>query len=219
MRWEVENKRPCGPVENHRLPFEWTVSLALGNEDFTFTAEQCATITEWLDEEDEFVDGFLNRVEIAGQSFPTLGSAKPGDRLGLALDLCTKIATDRNGILEFYEATRKDGFPPPEILTEEWAIFRWYQIQMAATAEFFARHGPTPAAKREKILNERLDLDHTGVALLVKRLASGDTTMVRRFTTLCPDGELLTYAGSGLNPAGMVSISPASSAAARAATS
>lgn len=190
MRKEVERGESCGPVLAHRLLEEWSFNPGLADGSFQSSDELSRCIADWLDEEQEFVDGFLAKVAIADRTFPPLAAASPGERLEVALDLCHRISSDSDGVREFYAATRPAGFPPLERLEETWAIFRWYQVNMAAVAEFFARHGAEPDAAREKVMNERLDLDHTAVALLVGGLASCDKTMLRRFCTLCPAGEV-----------------------------
>jgi hypothetical protein len=192
IRQEVEGGAPCGPVVTHRLPHEWTFNPKLAEGSFQLTDEQSAGVSQWLADEEAFVDQFLESVALGDRTFPTLAEANSGQRLQTALDLCCELADDRDGVRKFYAATRPGSFPPPDVLTEEWAIFRWYQVNLAAAAEFYARYGPAPEAAREKVLNERLDLDHTAVALLVGRLASRDKTMVRRFRTLRPKGEVLS---------------------------
>ncbi|HXR24308.1 MAG TPA: hypothetical protein VN742_03025, partial [Candidatus Binataceae bacterium] len=74
---------------------------------------------------------------------------------------------------------------------EDWAFFRWIQVQLLGGLDFFASYGLEKIPNREKLLHELLDLDYLLSALLVGGLACRETRFLERFKLLRPDGVVL----------------------------
>lgn len=193
MRWEVEHKCSCSPVERHGLQDQLCFYPGLADGSFTPTELQQRFVAAWQEHDDELLDGFLGRVAIADRTFLATGGDRSSQAIDKALELAGQLATDGDLVRSAYRSFAPADFPPADIVGEEWALFRWCQVQLAAVAEFSARHGASlQQASRKRAGNERLDLDHTGVALLVGRIATRDKTMERRFLTLRPGGQIVS---------------------------
>jgi hypothetical protein len=91
----------------------------------------------------------------------------------------------------FYANHRHADFPAPELLDEEWAFFRWVQVQLLAGLDFIGRHGVNAQPNEESMLHELLDLDYLISALLVGGLACRENRFIQRFRFLRPDGVIL----------------------------
>jgi hypothetical protein len=188
MKVEVATGEPCGDVGIHRFFERFDFNPSLTEWSFEPTDKQIQGVRQWEQGMEEFADSFLGLVSTAPKIFP--GIASTGTPLSWAYELCKGLPNKADEVREFYRRTKPQGFPPAESIDNGWAIYRRYEVLLAAVAEFYARYGPDREANRKKIVNERLDLDHTAVALLVGRLASRDRTMIRRFEALS-DGEVI----------------------------
>src|ERR1700690_3225310 len=82
-------------------------------------------------------------------------------------ELSLEIRNDHDSIRAFYPNHRHAEDPPPELLDEERAFFRWIQVQLLAGLDFIRRHGVGAKLNEESMLHELLDLDYLISALLV----------------------------------------------------
>jgi hypothetical protein len=125
------------------------------------------------------------------REMPDLKNANPKQLPEIIKELSLKIRNDRADIRGFYANHRHANFPPPELLDEEWAFFRWIQVQLLAGLDFIGRHGVNAKLNEEGMLHELLGMDYLISALLVGGLACRETRFVERFRFLRPDGVIL----------------------------
>lgn len=124
-------------------------------------------------------------------SMPELQNAKPNEISTRVDELSLQIRDDRENMRGVYANHRHSSFPRPELIDEDWAFFRWTQVQLLAGLDFFASYGVEKEPNREKLLHELLDLDYLIPALLVGGLACRETRFIDRFKFLRPDGVVL----------------------------
>jgi hypothetical protein len=122
---------------------------------------------------------------------PQLGNAKPSEMPAGIEDLSLRIRDDREDMRGVYRNYRDGSSPAPELLDEDWATFRWIQVQLLAGLDFYAGYGLDKQPNREKLVHELLDLDYLVTALLVGGLACRETRFIERFRFLRPDGVVL----------------------------
>jgi hypothetical protein len=120
-------------------------------------------------------------------SMPELKNARPEEMRERVDELSLRIRDDRDDMRGFYE----NHFPAPELLDEDWAFFRWIQVQLLAGLDFFASYGLEKNPNQEKLSHEQLDLDYLISALLVGGLACREKRFIERFRFLRPDGVVL----------------------------
>lgn len=192
IRGEVNERRACGPVESLKLSGDWHFNGRILDDPLQLTVAQQAGVNAWRGQEEGSLEQFLETAKIAYRTFPALRTLRAGDTLEVIRNHRQAVARDRDGLLEFYENTRPPGFPPASSLDDSWAVFRWYQVQAMAAGEFYIAHHTNWDVDRKKVLNEVRDLDYTAVALLVGAIASRDKTIIERFKTLEPDGEVVS---------------------------
>jgi hypothetical protein len=125
------------------------------------------------------------------REMPALKNASPKELPERIKELSLEIRNDRKSMRAFYANHRQAEHPPPELLDEEWAFFRWIQVQLLAGLDFIGRHGVDAKLNEESMLHELLDLDYLISALLVGGLACRETRFIERFRFLRPDGVIL----------------------------
>jgi hypothetical protein len=129
--------------------------------------------------------------QLSLREMPELKNASPKELPERIKELSLNIRNDRADMRGFYANHRYADFPPPELLDEEWAFFRWIQVQLLAGLDFISRYGVASKLNEESMLHELLDMDYLICALLVGGLACRETRFVERFRFLRPDGVIL----------------------------
>jgi hypothetical protein len=124
-------------------------------------------------------------------SMRELKSVRPNEISAKVAQLSLEIRDDKEGMRAFYENHRPRFFPPSKFLDEEWALFRWTQVQLLAGLDFYASYGLDKEPNRENFLHELLDLDYLIPALLIGGLACRETRFIDRFRLLRSDGVVL----------------------------
>jgi hypothetical protein len=122
---------------------------------------------------------------------PEFEGAKSEDMPAIVMAKSIQIRDDRDDIRGFYRNHRYSSNPAPELINEQWTLFRWIQVQLIAGLDFFAGYGLGAPFNREKLFHELLDLDYLVPALIVGGLAPREKRMIDRFKFLRPDGVLL----------------------------
>jgi hypothetical protein len=125
------------------------------------------------------------------REMPDLKNASPKELPDVIRELSLKVRNDRADMRGFYANHRHADFPAPELLDEEWAFFRWIQVQLLAGLDFIGRYGVNAQPNEESMLHELLDLDYLISALLVGGLACRENRFIQRFRFLRPDGVIL----------------------------
>ena len=126
------------------------------------------------------------------RSMPDLRDVRQGqERHAIVRELELKVGDDREDIRGFYRNHWQPPLPPPELIGEDWATFRWIQVQLLAGLDYIERHGEQTNPNREKVLHDLLDLDYLVAALLVGGLACRDRKIVERFRFLRRGGIVL----------------------------
>jgi len=125
------------------------------------------------------------------KTLPAFNDAGQSEMPNIVRELSLQIRDDRADIRGFYKNHRIPPWPEPELIDEQWAFFRWIQVQLLAGLDFFASYGVKTQPGREKLMHELLDLEYLIVALVVGGLASCEKRMIERFKLFRPDGVLL----------------------------
>jgi hypothetical protein len=125
------------------------------------------------------------------REMPTLKSASPKELPERIKELSLNVRNDQSDMRGFYANHRHADFPPPELLDDGWAFFRWIQVQLLAGLEFISRYGVDAKLDEESMLHELLDLDYLVSALLVGGLACREARFLERFRFLRSDGVML----------------------------
>lgn len=189
---ERETHTPASPVYERRVDIQFTFSPRLAAGTFVFTPEQQAAIAEWETEMDRSVDEFKHRAAATVYWFPSILDYRPGMSPAKINDLRQAVATDTQMIRDIYEVIRHESFPSSTIIDEQWASFRWVQVQLLAVLEYIRRYGADNVqAAFWRVHNDIVDMQYAITGVLVGALASRDTAVQNTFRLLCPEGELV----------------------------
>ena len=82
--------------------------------------------------------------------------------------------------------------PKPDIVDEQWALYRRVQVQLLYALEYRHRYGNTTAkAKSVDIEHDVCDAQYCITGVLAGALATDDNQLKEFFTPLSPQGFLL----------------------------
>jgi hypothetical protein len=192
FRFEISKKSPIRSVKDMSIEVPYVFNKRLKCLGFQFTDEQKHTISEWQTDVASRIEGFKEKPACVSGWFPRIRGYKPGMDTEDIDDAKSAICEDHGIVREIYKAIRPSTFPEPELLTDEWALFRYLQVHVFAALEYVRMFGDGNAtAISSKIENEMLDLDYCVTALMVGALASYDTGLIEKFTRLRPTGTVI----------------------------
>lgn len=195
LRFESENYIPCTPIQNRKLQIVFEFNTRLTEPDYPFTEEQKASIEYFRNEwEVRDVEDFKPLAAGVTVWFPDLEGLKAGsssESIQPAIDTLTNNTDKVKEIYEKLSTTRKGFFPSPDMIDENWAFFRWLQVNLIYALEYTRKYGAGNIDAVSKSLpNDRLDRQYLITGILAKTLATGDKVMRKYFELCCPDGDL-----------------------------
>lgn len=203
MRKEIDSHIPSGlPSANREdIRYKFHPDLATGRYVFPEITKQA------LDEEvcktHENVVSFIRRAQVIVEVFPTLLIGSDSDRVSAKNEALHIIATDTASVLKFYGALEpppgEKPLPPAKIVTPDWALFRWVQIQLLMSLDLFFRYrGRVPEVSAltpgwyKKIEHDLLDVEYLVLGVLEGSFATTETKLQKYWRMLRPDGALLS---------------------------
>jgi hypothetical protein len=190
FRSEAKTLKPaCTTMRAKRI--EFTIQKGPSGEYFELDDRSLMSTEERSRELKVKLRNLIDAWQSSLRGMPELKNASPKEQPERIKELSLNIRNDRTDMRGFYANHRHAGFPPPELLDEEWAFFRWIQVQLLAGLDFISRHGVDAKLDEEIMLHELLDLDYLVPALLVGGLACRETRFLERFRFLRPDGVIL----------------------------
>ena len=190
FRSEAKTLKPaCATMQAKRI--EFTPQKGPSGEYFELDRPSLMSTQERSRELKARLREIIDVWQLSLREMSELKNASPKELPERINELSLNIRDDRGDMRGFYANHRHADFPPPELLDEKWAFFRWIQVQLLAGLNFISRHGVNAKVDEESMLHELLDLDYLISALLVGGLACRETRFVERFRFLRPDGVIL----------------------------
>lgn len=125
------------------------------------------------------------------RELPAIKNASPKELPEVIKEHQIKIRDDRDDMRGFYANHRYPQFPPPDLIDEGWAYFRWVQVYLLAGLDFISRYGVNVVPSEENMIHELIDLDYLIPAILVGGLACREKIFLERFRLLRSDGVVL----------------------------
>lgn len=195
MRYEVEHRTSCQPVCD-RLPpqpFPFPFSV-LAEDNFSFNHNQQSVIEERIKElKNEKVEDHKEASALVTGWFPELANYSSGQDESKIKKLMKEVSENNDFIRNIYNQIKIEmpEAPEGEILSRDWALFRWLQAHLLYAIEYIRKYGPNPNVTSEKLENEILDIDYCITGSLAGCLASKDKKIREIFRIMCPNGHLL----------------------------
>ena len=189
MKYEIENQKPFGNIEDFFCEFSFSVDDAILNSEFT---KQQKFIINRLKIEWE-KEGFDNYKIISSNVFfdlPEIQNIKGQSSVDY-LPFLEKVANDEDLIKNIYTEIKPKKFPPVKKLNKNWAIFRYLQMNIMAGIEYTRKYGiGNINVKSKNAINDNLDLEYTMLGVLCKNIASNDEKIKLFFKLCCPEGNI-----------------------------
>lgn len=192
LRYEIEHRRPANPIFDRRLSIRFVFNDKLASGNYSYSPDQLAEMRRWQMQILEDVDYIKTNAAVSHEWFPTLANYKPGQPPDEINRIRNEIANNHDLILDIYAKIRHKTFPAPELLSPDWAFFRWVQVRLLTSVEFIRRYGPGRSdVESREIPQDVADSQYLLCASLAGGLATRDAPLKREFRLLCPNGLLL----------------------------
>ena len=200
MRFEVEHKTPAGKPSTHRenQDFDFQFNSKLVSEEYELPSEAESVIEEHMAEIQSDVAAYLDRAEVVPTFFPDLLSGTT-ERRKVAVEEAEEIIAKPGMLIPFYASLKSPpgerSLPPPDMICEHWAVYRYLQVQMLFALDIFVRYqGQRPDTKNpniyERMEHDILDAQVLMLGCLEGAFATQERKLQRWWKLLCPYGDL-----------------------------
>lgn len=186
---EIDRGHAAGRPSSHRIDLPFRFNPKLVNRSYVLPAEAQTTVDELTARLRTDVASFLDRVEVVPSFFPDLLQGSDDDRRRARTEAEEAIVAPR-GLVPLYAQLEPPAgetpLPPAEATTDDWALFRYLQMQMLFALDAYVRyHGRRPdtasAAVYERIEHDVLDAQVAMLGCLEGALATHERKLQRWF--------------------------------------
>ena len=200
LRYENEHRRPCLPINQHRIK-DFEINPDFRPSEFRFTNEDLVTRKEAEQEILKEARSFVERFSDVGDVFIELSKCGTTEIPSVVEKLTSAIANDPGLVRDVYATTIGDSNAsidiPPEQIGRNWMIFRWVQVQLLYSLELHAKYrGEIPVNAGQafwtRMEHDLLDSHYVALGILAGALASRENRMRDHFRTLNPKGMLFS---------------------------
>jgi len=201
LRFEIEHRRPCGPIENHVLDGTYIFNEKLRTGTYLPPPEVRKTLDEWQAQVNDDAKSFLERCQSVHHFFPELIGIEFRNFPAAVAAAKIRISSNPEEVRRVFSTFERDSLPPgaPHAaeIDAEWAWYRWVQCQVFAALRMFERYQcHVPAAPTPKVLeraeHSMHDLEYVLIGSLAGALASNDDEVMEDFYLARPEGKLVT---------------------------
>jgi len=198
MRLEIDTQKPSGPPSSHRENWRFQFNPALITPDYQIPEAGLIAIEEHATELRSDVDSFVQRAKLLPTFFPDLLSGNQANRDRLRTEAEGAIAAP-GSLMEFYSNLEpppgEKSLPPSHLVSEDWAVYRWLQVQMLFALDLYVRYGGRvpdrfSEAVFEKMEHDALDAQVLMLGCLEGAFATKEKKLKRWWKLLCPRGHL-----------------------------
>lgn len=199
LKEEIQSRRACGKPSTRYEDIRFQFNEALASAEYTLPPSAADVLQEQTAELRGDVERFLERARLIPTLIPNLLKGTNAERQSMREAAEKVIATDTDAMLKFYgsleASSGKSALPPATIMTRDWALFRWQQVQLLFALDAYCRYGghvpDTISGKAyEKVEHDVLDAHYLLLGALEGSLATREKKLQRWFTLLCPNGYL-----------------------------
>ena len=199
LKQEIESHEACGKPSTRYEDIRFQFNEALASANYALPPSAAEALREQTAELREDVERFLDRVRLIPTLIPNLLEGTTEDRQSLREAAEEVLATDTDAMLKFYGSLEAPSgelpLPPATIMTRDWALFRWQQVQLLFALDAYCRFGgrvPDTLSGRayEKVEHDVLDAHYLLLGALEGSFATREKKLQRWFGLLCPNGQL-----------------------------
>lgn len=187
---EERTHKRAGNVLDHTIDIAFRFNPNLKEPGYELPQEAANVVAENTASTRRLVELYVDRTNAVSDMFHRVTTGSDQERDAALKEIGEEISKPEN-VLIFYRSVAVKSMPPGDLLTEDWATFRFYQTSMLFSLHTLHRHrGLIPAPLSENEF-ERLEHDvHDHIVLcagiLAGGLASNETKLKEWCTLLCP---------------------------------
>lgn len=198
VRLEIISRKPSGLPSMHRQDLRFQFNWNLTTPVLEFSETERRTIEEHASELRSDVEAFMQRANLIPTFFPDILSGSQSKRERTIAEVEAAIATP-GALLNLYSALEvppgEKTLPPAGVISEDWAIYRWLQVQLLFAADLYVRYNGRIPTKLTKGTFERMEHDVLDAQLLMLGCLEGafatkEKKLMRWLKVLCPRAEL-----------------------------
>ena len=142
-RREIQTHRPCGKPSLHCENIRFQCNAALLRNDYQLPPHAAATVLEHTEELRADVSSYLDAVRITPTFFPDLIKGNDASRAIAREEAERAVAGETENLLGFYRLLipppGQPPLPPAELVTPDWALFRWLQVKLLFALDVYCR--------------------------------------------------------------------------------
>jgi len=196
MRREIETGKPSGKPSLHKEEIRFIFNSALLEPEYRPPADAQEAIDEERTRLKDSVQTFLEKVATVESMFPGLLSGSQEEREVAHLDAEKAIVAPnalQSFISQFTSPPGEPPLPPADGINDEWALYRWLQVQLLFTLDVYVRYQgniPEPLSPQlyEKMEHDVLDAEQLILGCLEGAYATRENKHKRWWALLRPDG-------------------------------
>jgi hypothetical protein len=198
LRKEISTRRevprPSKKVEKLRFKF----NERLLEKDYCLPPKAQAVLAEQHREVVEDAKSTKSRALLMPSFFPDLAARKSHTRRA-AREVAEKLIVQPESLMQFYAGLRapkgQRKLPPRRIISENWAVYRWLQIDFLFCVDLYYRFGsklnePLLPKVEQGIQHDILDAQYLLVGVLEGSFATQEAKLQRWFKAILPEGNL-----------------------------
>ena len=199
LRKEINRRKPAPKPSARSERIRFRFNAALLSDAYELPPAARAVVAKQRAELLADVASLKERSLHSPEFFPEVFNGSDEHRRAARAKAEEAILKDRDSLLHFYGQLRspkgQPRLPPKRLLSEEWALYRWLQIELLFAIDLYARYGPKlsqPLGERieEKIEHDVLDSQYMLLGVLEGAFATRETKLRNWFTAICPNGRL-----------------------------
>jgi hypothetical protein len=198
LRLEIDTQRPAGRPSTHRENLRFQFNAALVTGSYRLPPEAQDVVDEQFANLRADVTSFADRAAGIDSFFPNLLVGSQSQRAAARV-AAEQAIVEPGSLIDFYASLEPPALekplPPASLLDEQWALYRWLQVQFLFGLDLYVRYqGQVPKvfspAVFEKLEHDVLDAQILMLGCLEGSLATREKKLQRWWRLLCPDGEL-----------------------------
>lgn len=173
---EDQTHTPARNILEHTIDIAFRFNPSLKEPGYELPQDTIDAIAENEELTSRLVDSYIERTNTVVDMFHRVTTDSDSERL-IALAEIEEEISQSESVLIFYRSIGDPALPPAELLTTDWATFRFYQTSLLFSLHTIHRHrGPIPATLSTREF-ERLEHDvHDHIALCSGIMAGGLAT-------------------------------------------
>lgn len=198
IKLELASNHPAGRPSVHRKKIRFQFNPHLVSSEYQLPEEGRRAVDERTAELRSDVLSFIDRISVVKVLFPNILAGSQAQQEKVRQDVERTLAKP-GALLPFYSLmappSDQQNYPSAAIVNEDWAIYRWLQVQFLFAVDLYVRYrGVVPealsAAMYEKIEHDVLDAQVLMLGCLEGAFATREKKLQRWWNLICPSGML-----------------------------